>query len=382
MKVLVVYHAGAASNARCIFHELSRSAGLKLIVAVPEKLQVDRVYSPSGWLVAEDESANGYRVKPLPLRDPSQYHLGFERSRLRELLHSATPDVIHVLDEATSGYLFQTVWERLTICRSAKVLFYGFDNLPLHLKTHSRIKWHSTWRQLAGGAGASTEAIERVRKAGFPADRPLQRVFWGIDAATFRPMNPAAVKRNLGLDYRHVIGFVGRLLPEKGLDVLFEAVRALDPSVHAVIIGSGPMRPSLEAAASEPPLAGRIHFFDVMPPDKLVEYVNCMDVLTIPSLTTPAWKEQYGRVIAEAFACGIPVVGSDSGAIPEVVGNAGLIVPEGRSADLAQALRSVLFDDGMSSRLKTLALVRSQEELSTTAMARKLNDLYRTVMDQ
>jgi glycosyltransferase involved in cell wall biosynthesis len=118
-----------------------------------------------------------------------------------------------------------------------------------------------------------------------------------------------------------------------------------------------------------------------VPQKDLALYINCMDVLALPSLTAPAWKEQYGRVIAEAFACGVPVVGSDSGATPEVAGDAGVIVKEGDSAALAEALRSVLFDGDMASQLRQRALARARNELSASVMAQRLDRLYRSVLN-
>ena len=69
-----------------------------------------------------------------------------------------------------------------------------------------------------------------------------------------------------------------------------------------------------------------------------------LDCLALPSLTRPNWKEQFGRVLVEAMACQVPVVGSDSGEIPNLVGDAGLIVPEGDAAALAAALRRLRDD--------------------------------------
>jgi len=111
----------------------------------------------------------------------------------------------------------------------------------------------------------------------------------------------------------------------------------------------------------------------------VVKYMNCMDALALPSLTTPEWKEQYGRVIPEAMACGVPVVGSDSGAIPEVIGSAGLVAPEGDPVKLAEALHTALIDEAAAERFKKEGMLRAERELSVGAMAAGLLALYQRV---
>lgn len=371
MKVLIIYHAGAMQNARSIFQELSKLDGISLTAIIPERMKVDRVYDPAGWLHAPaKESSNGYRLEAVPLRDPSRYQRGFDRSGLRAILASLQPDIIHALDEPVSGYLFQTAWERLTTSRRSRLLFYGFENLPFQMRTLSEMKWKLTWSQVAGGAAANSESLENLKRIGFPKDRPLERIFWGIPTEIFRPMDRRLLKNELQLTCDRIVGFVGRLSVEKGVGVFCEAVRRLPQSVHAVVIGAGPMRPELE----------RIHLYDVMEPEALAKYINCMDALCIPSLTTDHWKEQYGRVIAEAMACGVPVVGSDSGAIPEVMGNAGFIVPENDAARLAEALNKAIFDESTRAADRERGFKRVEQELSCKAMARNLFKFYERVL--
>lgn len=382
MKVLIVYHAGAMENPRHIYRALAQASDVELTVIVPKRFKVERVYEPSGWLCVEhEENRAGYQLIPVPLRNPYNYWQGFESEPLRRLIKEVRPDIIHVLDEPTSGCLFQVVWQRLAVPPRSKVLFYGFENLPIRLGRRSRLKWKFTWAQIAGGAAANSEALENLKRAGFPRNRLLKRIFWGISTDVFRPLNKLTLKNDLNLDCEHIVGFVGRLVPEKGLRVLLAAMRRLPTTVHCLIIGTGPMRAELELWSGLPDLKGRIHLFDVMPPERLVEYINCMDVLAIPSLTVSHWKEQYGRVTGEAMACGVPVVGSDSGAIPEVIDSAGLIVSEGDVSALAKALHTAIFDRGVREHLKQQGLQRVEQELSVKAMVQRLMDLYRRVLE-
>lgn len=379
MKVLIIYHAGAMQNARQIYYELAQAQDIDLTVIVPQVLQTESAYDPTGWLrIEHEENGNGYHLFPVPLRNPSNYGRGFEIMRLQVTIKHIQPDIIHVLDEAYSNYLFQVVWQRVLAAPRSKVLFYGFQNLPLHLGWRSA-PWKLTWPRTAGGVTANSEAIENLRRAGFGAHLPLERIFWGISTDTFKPMSRLVLKKELNLDCKYIVGFIGRFIPEKGLNVLQAAIRCLRNEVHCLIIGSGPMQSELERWSEIPELRGRIHLYNVMPQDTLAKYINCMDVLVIPSLTFNHWKEQYGRVAAEAMACGIPVVGSDSGAIPEVIGSAGLIFREGDHAALVEAVHTAIFDREANERFRQQGLQRVAQELSVKAMSGRLLDFYRRV---
>ncbi len=133
------------------------------------------------------------------------------------------------------------------------------------------------------------------------------------------------------------IGYAGRLVAEKGVRDLVAAVERLVPPVRLVLVGDGPLRPELERRAlSNGALELRT---GVRHEDMPAAYAG-MDVLVLPSRTTPWWAEQFGRVLVEALWCGIPIVGSSSGEIPWVVGatGGGRLVPERDAAALAATL--------------------------------------------
>jgi glycosyltransferase involved in cell wall biosynthesis len=382
VKLLIIYHAGAGAAARTIYRALAKAGSIDLTVIVPRRIQLDPVYDRGGGLTADgEEQRDGYRMVPVPLLAPGQYSQGFVAADLRRVIRDTKPDVIHVFDEPWSAYLFQALGGRAAGSPRSKVLFYGFENVTVRLPLRSRLKWRLAWRLLSGGAVANMAALENLRRAGFPRDRPLERIFWGIPTDVFRRLGPRDdLRARLNIDCPHLVGFVGRLVPEKGLAVLLAALQRLPKDVHALIIGSGPAKAELELWAALPSLEGRIHFHDVVEAERVVEYMNAMDVLALPSLTTRHWKEQYGRVIPEAMACGVPVIGSDSGAIPEVIGTAGTIVPEADPTRLASAIEAVLADATMRERLVEGGGRRVQEELSVDAMASRLVALYQRVL--
>lgn len=164
----------------------------------------------------------------------------------------------------------------------------------------------------------------------------------GIDTDLFAPS--AADQPRQG-----VVGYVGRFDAHKGLSVLMDAM-TLAPELGLELVGAGPMDAQVRARATE--LGGhRVVVRGPLGQDALPGFYRSIDVLAVPSLDTPSWREQFGRVVVEAMACGTPVVASDGGALPEVVGEGGVVVPQGDPAALAEALRNVVGDRDLRERL-------------------------------
>jgi len=105
-----------------------------------------------------------------------------------------------------------------------------------------------------------------------------------------------------------------------------------------------------------------------------------LDVLVLPSLTRPNWKEQFGRVLIEAMACGVPVIGSSSGEIPRVVGAAGMLFRERSSSMLRQQLAELRDDPALRELLGLRGRERVLDYYTQTAIARQTVAFYREVM--
>jgi glycosyltransferase involved in cell wall biosynthesis len=137
-----------------------------------------------------------------------------------------------------------------------------------------------------------------------------------------------------------VIGYLGRFVPEKGLSVLIRVLNKLDEPWRALFIGSGPLESHLRQFACQYP--ERVRVATGVTHDQVPAYLNAMDVLAAPSQTSVKWKEQLGRMLLEAFACNIAVIGSDSGEIPYVIGDAGRVVNESDESQWVSNLNELL----------------------------------------
>jgi glycosyltransferase involved in cell wall biosynthesis len=227
---------------------------------------------------------------------------------------------------------------------------------------------------LARSAGAADVA----RRKGFTG--PVRVVGNAVDPDLFRPSDRAEARRRLGLGGGFLVGYVGRLAAGKGLLDLVDALARCPDDVGLVLAGSGPDEDEVRRRAHAAGLAGRVTFLPRRPREELTTVMNALDALALVSRSTPTWKEQFGRVIVEAHACAVPVIGSDSGAIPEVVGEGGLIVPEGDPAAVAAAIGRLRDDPGLAGRLGAAGRRRVEERWTWERVAAQTRDLYLDVL--
>ena len=188
----------------------------------------------------------------------------------------------------------------------------------------------------------------------------------------------APPERGRGAEEPFTIGYVGRLVEAKGIDDLLEAARRLDFPFRLLIVGGGPLRGRLEGADLG---RGELELRDGVPSEKVVEEMpklyGEMDVLVLPSRTTEAWAEQFGRVLCEALLCGTAVIGSSSGEIPWVVETTGggLVFPEGDAGALAQAIRELRADPSERARLAERGREGVERHFAARVAARELDRL-------
>jgi glycosyltransferase involved in cell wall biosynthesis len=109
--------------------------------------------------------------------------------------------------------------------------------------------------------------------------------------------------------------------------------------------------------------------------------MNALDVLVLPSRTTARWKEQFGRVIIEAHACATPVIGSDSGAIPAVIGDAGLVFSEGDARAFADAIQTLKNDPECARRMGATGRAQVEAKYTWARVAEQMHFIYKRVLE-
>jgi glycosyltransferase involved in cell wall biosynthesis len=145
-------------------------------------------------------------------------------------------------------------------------------------------------------------------------------------------------------------------------------------------VGSGPEQATLEAAARRRGWSRRLRIQGGVAHQDVPGLLRLMDVLVLPSVTTPLYREQFGRVLIEAMACGIPVIGSDSGAIPETIGEAGMVFPERDAAALTAALQRLAGDPAAGQRLGEAGRRRVEGHFTWQRIAATYRALWEELM--
>jgi glycosyltransferase involved in cell wall biosynthesis len=230
------------------------------------------------------------------------------------------------------------------------------------------------FRRVAAAYACSDTVVEVLRAKGF--EKPAPIVTFGVDTEAFRPR----AERWRRPDGPPTIGFIGRMLPGKGLNVLASALAQIKGEAwRLLVVGEGPEREGFEQQLRDAGLRDRAEFTGAIDFALVPEYFHQLDLMVIPTETTKRIREQFGRVIVEAMASGVPVIGSTCGAIPEVIGDAGLIFPEGNVDALATALRQLLSDEALRERIVQAGLDRVGQ-FSWETVAEKTYELYCQVL--
>ncbi|WP_314506957.1 glycosyltransferase [uncultured Microbacterium sp.] len=284
-------------------------------------------------------------------------------------------DVIDIHEEPFALATAEVLLLRALRRNGAPVVLYTAQNLQKRYPIPFRWLERHALRNAAGISACNTAAARIAAEKGFAGRARV--IPLGIDPTRFAPSDARPSATDPGA--RTVtVGYLGRLVPEKGVGLLLRAVHR-DQRMRLRIAGAGAEGDRLQRLAADLDLSDRVQFDGAVPPDEIVSFYRSIDVLAVPSLPTSRWTEQFGRVAVEAMSCGVPVVSSDAGALPDVVGGAGIVVPQGDVGALADAL--VEAAGPRAAELRAAGLVRARS-CTWAAVAEDYRDLYGAVLHE
>ena len=369
MRVLMVSKACVVGSYQTKLEELACLPEMALTVVVPPYWRDER-----GVVELERQHTAGYDLVVEPMAFNGNYHLHFYPG-LGKQLKQVRPDVVHIDEEPYNLATAHALW--LARRAGARSLFFSWQNLLRRYPLPFRL----IERYVLGRADyciAGNQESGRVWAAkGYRGPLAVIPQF-GVDPEIFGPAPRPMGARGTGRGF--IVGYVGRLVEEKGVDLLLEALAGLPGSWRAYVLGSGPAGESLQAQAQELGLASRVTFEQWIPSTQMPGYYRQLDALVLPSRTRPNWKEQFGRVLVEAMACGVPVVSSDCGELPNVVGDAGLVFPENQVDALRAQLGRLVADPELCADLARRGRERVVVHYTQAQVAAQTYQVYRTML--
>lgn len=367
MRVLMLSKACLVGSYQTKLEAIARYPDIELFVIVPPSWD-----DPDGRVLLERRFTDGYELLVDPIRFNGRYHYYYFPT-LSYRLAQIRPDIVHIDEEPYN--LATWLGMRQARAAKAKTIFFTWQNLARRYPPPFNLLQRQVFDFADYAIMGNLEAVEVSRSKGYLGPTRVIPQF-GVDPDLFSP--PPA--RDHGRTF--TIGSANRrLVEEKGVDMLLRAAAKLPGVWRLHIAGDGPETRPLQRLAMELGITARVHFDGVIPSDQMPAYLNDMDALALTSRTLPNWKEQFGRVLVEAMACGVPVVGSSSGEIPNVIGDAGIIIHEEDVDGLRHALLKLMRDDALRLELGRRGRQRVLERFTQAQVAAETVEVYRSMLD-
>ncbi len=269
----------------------------------------------------------------------------------------------------------------------APVCVMVWDNIPFNMERNPRKR--AIKRAVAAEADRFIVHTERSRRIldleGVDPARVI-KIGPGVDTEVFAP--GTRDRRQFGVGEREfVILFVGWLLPRKGIDFLLLALRELihdadiaGIDVRLLVVGSGPGKDRVDRLVDRIGVRDHVQFAGALPYPRMPEAFRAADVFVLPSIATPEWQEQFGMSLIEAMACGVPAVTTMTGAIPEVVGDAGVICQPNDFVSLYEALKQLIRDPAERARLAAAGREEAVARFALDTYAAQLAGVYSSLV--
>ena len=374
MRVLVLSHTYIVDLNREKLRALARlSPDIEVVVGVPQRWQPGGVQNR--LIVSEPLQEDNFRVQPLGNLSQNNQGLLTFGPDLVPLLRQFRPQVIQVEQGSRALAYAQTITLNRLLGLQAKNVFFTWWNLPYRLKFPIAALEAYNLRHTHGLVVGNQDGADILRDRGYQAPYRVMPQL-GVDETLFCPRPQPELAASLDLSSgAFVVGYCGRFVAEKGLLTLCDALATLcdlpQPWVW-LLVGRGELRDTIQAKADAAGIGDRLRWVTDIPHHQVPHYINLMHTLVLPSETTD-------HVLIEAMACAVPVIGSDSGEIPNVIGQAGLVFPEGNAPALADHLRLLMENPTRRQELADAGYHRALSCYTNRALAKQLLEFYEEI---
>ena len=379
MKLLSISHSCVVSEYRKRMAEVTKYPDIELTLLVPKcwrqfnkRVDLEKETDDYYQILSVQPITWGFRKNSF--QNVTHVYMG-----IRKILEKLRPDIIELWEEPFSAVSAHTTFWGGRIVPKAKLIFFSAQNVLKKYPFPFSMFEAYTYKNAKYAFLMNQDVLDVVRKKGY--DKEFAILPLGVDTDVFYKKDVSFLKKRLALkDF--VIGFMGKIDRQKGILDLIEAVSGVKEPMQLLIIGNGELKGEIEHRIRLLGLQQKTILMDAVPHSQVPDYLNCMDLLVCPSVTLPNVKEQFGRVIVEAMACEVPVIGSDSGEIPVTIGKAGLIFEEGDVRDLREKIRGIVKNRNLRGMLAKNGRRRVTENFTWKVIVEKQYQVYKELMNQ
>ena len=369
MRVLIISRFCASPVYRAKIAALARRPGLEVSLLVPAAWK-----EGARLLTCREGEEEDYRIFTGSLVLSGRVGGHVYRRGLWKALKEARPDIVHMEEESYSFAAAQVLLYLSMLRTRPKFMVNNSENFDIALPWRSRKIEKQVFRRADALLVFARTARERLLRFGAPPEKVRALPQFGLDPELFRPPEPGE-RRDV-----FSVGYLGRLVHEKGVDVLLRALAGLSGEWRAQIVGDGAERATLERLAQSLGIGERVEFLGWVDPSDVPGYLRGWHALALPSRTTAHWREQFGRVLIEAMGCGVVPVGAATGEIPHVIGSEGFVFPEDDVEALQEILQKLQNEPRARERLADAGRKRALEEFTWDVLAGKAHRLYKNIL--
>ena len=369
LKTLFISHTYVVRINRKKLYDLTKK--VDLILLTPTKWK-----HPLKVFKAEKENEIHYETKNIIFNGYEKIFFYFPWIGLG--IRKIKPDIIHVEQGTDSLSYFQAILMKKLFHRKAKIVCFTWMNFdyksPFPLNRIEKFNLKNTDHLICG----TREGEKVMRKKGYKGPISFMPQV-GVNPDFFVKKDVRKLKKSLRLDGL-VIGFVGRIVKDKGLDILLDSLGSIKGDWKLLMVGKGPFKDEMMEQAKKLGIEKRIVFSGFISPEKVPDYLNCMDILVLSSIRSKKEKEQFGRVLIEAMACEVAVIGSDVGGISNTISDAGLVFKEGSVKELRDKITLLMKNRKILQKYAKAGRKRVIENYTNKILAEKIYNIYKKLV--
>ena len=364
-RILVIDNLTVESSRRSVYRLLAQRPEFEVHLLVPRRWK-----ETAGEIVCEDEPSNNLQLHISNILFGYRHHR-VVYSDLFRVIKKVQPDFALAVHAPENYATLQLLAARRLLLPSMKIGLFASRNIDLpSVGFPFKLAFINSICDWVTEKSRVDVVYHRPKGFGHLYQRYSDRTVYiphSVDCSVFKPGESSNRDQST-----ITVGYVGRLTDVKGVNILIEAVSNLKENVRLLVVGQGPHRAQLQALTNRLGVSDRVKFERPAQYAAMPQVLNSLDVLVLPSLETVHWRELFGRILIEAMACGVPIVASASGGIPEVVGDAGVLFKTGSASDLVEKLLWLIQDPSRREELGKRGRERAVNLFDTCLVAETL----------